>query len=132
LSKGRYVVAKGDAGVFLYSRIQELLHHFDVPADRLVVSDHGDRILAVAARGEISTVAQLDLATRRARHWRNLELSQFAPTFDGSTWYVAKGSFVHALDLQSNMERSLWRSGSAAAAISALSRDTTHLSFSTV
>ena len=132
LSKGRYLIAKGDAGVFLYSRVQQLLHHFDVPADSLVVSDHGDRVLAVAARGETSSVAQIDLATRRARHWRTLELSQFASTFDGSTWYVAKGSFVHALDLQSKAEQSLWRSGDAGAGILAISRDATHLSFSTV
>lgn len=51
LPNGQIVVAAGEAGVRLLSRGGGVAAHFDVPAHRLVVSDHGDR-LSVRVGGE--------------------------------------------------------------------------------
>lgn len=101
LPNGNTVVALGEAGVRVVARSGKTLCHLDQPADRLVVSDHGDRALAIAPRGEALRLARLDLAGRRSEPWCEAPPLVAAPDFDGSQWpVVASGKLlvIDALD----------------------------------
>jgi hypothetical protein len=109
LPSGRLLVALGEGGVVWLTPDGRRVAHFDVPAHRLVVSDHGDRALALAPRGELTRVSKLDLRARGARHWLDLELHGHADTFDGSVWYVLERRAVVALDLLARRPHAVWR-----------------------
>jgi hypothetical protein len=83
--------------------------HFDQPAHRLVVSDHEDRVIAVAERGGVYRLAQINLQNRTVREWCEAELTSFADTFDGSTWLVGTGQEFVSLDALSSRLQALWR-----------------------
>ncbi|HEV2846298.1 MAG TPA: hypothetical protein VG477_15685, partial [Thermoanaerobaculia bacterium] len=89
LPNGLLVVALGEAGVRLFSRGGRVVAEFDQPAHRLVISDHGDRALALAKRGGIWRIARLDFAARRGEHWCDAPLEAWAPDYDGALWFVA-------------------------------------------
>ncbi|HEX6902116.1 MAG TPA: hypothetical protein VF789_20535 [Thermoanaerobaculia bacterium] len=89
LPNGLLVVALGEAGVRLFSRGGRVVAEFDQPAHRLVISDHGDRALALAKRGDVWRIARLDFSTRRGEHWCDAALEAFAPDYDGALWFVA-------------------------------------------
>ncbi len=130
LPGGRTLVAFGESGCVLFSRDRKELHRFDVPAESLVVSDARDRLLAVVRRGRLALVHAIDLPKRLARRLTELELGAHARTFDGGTWYVALGDFVHALDVTSLDTPSLWRSAELAADVVSIARVPGHLAFS--
>lgn len=109
LSNGRCVVALGEAGVRLLSREGKSVAHFDQPAHRLVLSDHEDRVIAVAERGGVYRLAQIDLQNRTVRDWAEAELTAFADTFDGATWLVGTGQDFVSLDALSSRVQALWR-----------------------
>ena len=109
LSNGRCVAALGEAGVRLLSREGKTVAHFDQPAHRLVVSDHEDRVIALAERGGVYRLAQIDLQARTVRAWCEAELTAFAETFDGATWLVGTGKDFVSLDAMSTRLESLWR-----------------------
>lgn len=109
LPSGRLLVALGEGGVVWLTPDGRRVAHFDVPAHRLVMSDHGDRALALAPRGELTRVSKLDLRARGARHWLDLELAGHADTFDGSVWYVLERRAVVALDLLARRPHAVWR-----------------------
>lgn len=89
LPNGLLAVALGEAGVRLFSRGGRVVAEFDQPAHRLVISDHGDRALALAKRGDIWRIARLDFMARRGEHWCDAALDAFAPDYDGALWFVA-------------------------------------------
>ncbi|UQA57500.1 bpX6 domain-containing protein [Polyangium aurulentum] len=108
LPGGRVLVALGEAGVRLLSPEGKTLVHFAQPAHRLVLSDHGDRALALAPRGGAWRIARIDIAGRRARPWCDARLDHFASSFDGATWFIAAGDAVHAIDVLDEGWQSLW------------------------
>lgn len=109
LGDGRMLVALGEAGVKLLTRDGRTVTHFDQPAHRLVLSDHGDRAIALARRGEVWRLARLDLLARRADDWCEARVDAFAPDYDGSLWFVgAKGDF-YAIDANAKGFDALWR-----------------------
>jgi len=61
----------------------------DQPAHRLVVSDHGDRAIALARRGSVWRLARLDFGNRRAEPWCDARLEAFATDYDGALWFVS-------------------------------------------
>lgn len=98
LENGRALVALGESGVSFRSREGREIALFDVPAHRLVVSDAGDKAIAVARRGAVCRLARLDLVRRTARDWCDAPIDAFAPDFDGARWFVAT-SDLHAIDV---------------------------------
>ncbi|MDC0670813.1 bpX6 domain-containing protein [Nannocystis radixulma] len=93
LPDGALLVALGELGVRLYDRAGKLRWHADQPAHSLVVSDHGDRAIAVAPRGpDVVRLARLDLVRRKAASWCEARLARWAASFDGHTWLVAETS----------------------------------------
>ncbi len=109
LPNGQLLVACGEGGVRWVTRHGKPVAHFDVPAHRLVVSDHGDRVLALAPRGSLTVVSKIDLHARRARPWLDLPVEGGADTFDGAVWYVREPRAVVALDVLARRSSAVWR-----------------------
>ncbi len=108
LPGGRLLLALGEAGVRLISAQNKTLVHFDQPAERLVLSDHGDRAIAVARRGEAFRTARIDIVRRRAQRWFDAIFEDFADTFDGSLWFVTGEHGAYALDALEEGFSALW------------------------
>lgn len=99
LPTGRLVVALDEAGVRVLGRDGRPLFHLDQPARRLVLSDRGDRALAVAPRGrDTLRLSRLDLVGRRSEGWCDAQLDVFADDFDGATWVVSRGDRLLLID----------------------------------
>jgi hypothetical protein len=102
LPGGRLLIALGEAGVRLIDGRPRPRPRapvvFSEPAHALVVSDHGDRALALARRGDAWRVARLDLIHGRSEPWCEARFDAAASTFDGGTWVVAKGPRVLVID----------------------------------
>ncbi len=124
LPDGRMLVALGEIGVWLLSREGNVLTRFAEPASRLVISDHGDRAILVAPRGEACRVARLDLVTKRVRRWCDARFDQFAPDFDGLTWFVARGDTVYAIDATADPWEHQWKVEERGGTVRALQRNT--------
>ena len=98
LPNGLTVVALGEAGVRLLSRDGRTVGEIDQPAHRLVLSDNGDRALALAPRGDAWRLARLDLAARQGEFWCDARFDAAAADYDGSLWFVAADNGLVAVD----------------------------------
>jgi hypothetical protein len=108
LPDGRILVALGEVGARLLTPDGRVVTHFDRPTHALVVSDHGDRAIGIAHRGEVSLLSTIDLAARTVRPWTEARLDQWARTYDGATWFVSAGARFQAIDTLSRELRSVW------------------------
>jgi hypothetical protein len=122
LPDGRMLVALGEIGAWLLSREGKVLTRFAEPASAIVLSDHGDRALLLAPRGEAYRVARLDLATRRVRPFCDARFDRYAPSFDGSIWFVARGGALYAIDAASDRWEHLWSVEEQGAQMTAVQR----------
>jgi len=109
LPDGKMILALGELGVWLIARDGHVLTRWAEPADRIVLSDHGDRAILLARRGESYRVARLDLITKRVRSWCDARFQQFAPDFDGFCWFVAHQNTVYAIDATAEGWEHLWK-----------------------
>lgn len=109
LPSGKLLVAQDEAGVVLLSRAGRPLQRYPVPAQELVVSEHGDRALAIGLRSDHVVVSKIDLVAGRAQLWLEAELDAWASDFDGETWYAAKGSTLFAVDALKPKLHSEWK-----------------------
>lgn len=98
LANGLTAVALGEAGVRLVSRARKAVAEIDQPAHRLVVSDRGDRLLALARRGDAWRVARIDVPSRKAELWCDARIGAFAPDYDGLLWFVASEHGLTAIE----------------------------------
>lgn len=108
LPGGRLLVALGEAGVRMLSPEGKTLVQFDQPAQRLVISDHGDRAIAITPRGHSCRTARIDLVRRRAQRWIDATLHEFASNFDGSMWFVSNNEGIYAIDALEENFQSIW------------------------
>jgi hypothetical protein len=108
LPNGLTAVALGEAGVRLLSRDGRTVAVLDQPAHRLVVSDHGDRALALARRGDAWRLARLDFLSRTAETWCEARLRAFAPDYDGALWFVAGPDGLVAIEPASQRFDGSW------------------------
>jgi MoxR-vWA-beta-propeller ternary system domain bpX6 len=104
-----YLLALGEAGAVLWNRRAKPVAHFDLPCEALVTSQDGSRMLSVGRRGGRLLVGRIDLATRRAEPWCELEASSFCRQFDGETWLIARGAELLQLDVVDESPRVLRR-----------------------
>ena len=132
LSGQRVLLALGEAGVRLVRADGSLVAHFDVPAFWLVPSVHEDRVLALAPRGELKRISYIELGPRRAAHWCDAKVDVFAPSYDGSLWFVAAGDTVMAVDALARDElRAVWRVGQLDGRVAVMEADAEWLRFAT-
>jgi hypothetical protein len=120
-------VALGEAGVRLLSRDGRAVAELDPPAHRLVVSDHGDRALALAKRGETWRVTRIDFVSRTAEDWCDARLEAFASGFDGSLWFVAERGGLTAVETTAAGFDGAWATPLPGHAL-AIARSATHVS----
>jgi hypothetical protein len=99
----------GVVGIRLITRDGRTIAHFDYPADRIVVSENGNRIIALARRGEVWGLSKVDVQSRRATPWRHAEITRFTTNFDGASWFILCGEDLYVLDATSNHLDAMWR-----------------------
>lgn len=122
LPNGRMLVALGEVGARLLTRDGRTITHFDYPAEKLVISDNGDRAIALAPRGEVWRLSRLDLIRWRGEDWCDASIDAFAPSYDGGLWFLgAKGDF-YVIDAQSKSFEALWRVPEAGAKVLKVAR----------
>ncbi|GHH80906.1 hypothetical protein GCM10018781_62360 [Kitasatospora indigofera] len=109
LGSGSVLVACGHAGVRLLAADGRTRARWDVPADRLVLADHGGSALLVAGYGRVREVARLDLATRAVRSWATLPAAHFVPSFDGRHLITADQEGISVLDTLTARPSVVWR-----------------------
>ncbi|HYU34290.1 MAG TPA: bpX6 domain-containing protein [Thermoanaerobaculia bacterium] len=98
LPNGLTLVALGEAGVRLISRAGRTVAEVDQPAHRLVVSDSGNRALALAPRGDSWRLARIDLAARKGEIWCDARFDAAATDYDGVVWFVAAADGLVAIE----------------------------------
>jgi hypothetical protein len=132
LPNGSFLIALGELGIRLLRPDGRVAATFDEPAYRLVVSDRGDRALALAPRGESWRIARINLATRERRLWGQTRLRGFANDFDGERWFVVdENNAVVALDACEPELTATWRVDKLPGAPVAVVRRSSLLSFVT-
>lgn len=129
LPDGRMLVALGELGVRMLARDGRTIASFEQPAQRLVISDHGDRAIALSRRGEVFRLSRLDLSARRASFYCEARFDRFAPDFDGATWFVAEGDTVLAIDMLAERLKALWQVTRVGSPPLCLSRNDRNLCF---
>ena len=128
LPNGLTAVALGEAGVRLLSRGGRTVAELDQPAHRLVVSDHGDRAIALARRGDTWRLARLDLLARRAETWCEARLEAFAPDYDGALWFVVGSDGLVAVETAAAGFDGPWGVSRLPSRALAVARSSTHCS----
>lgn len=123
LPRGRLLLALGEAGILLVDRLGKPLRRYEHPASRLVVSDSGSRVIALAARGAVTTLTRIDLATGRARRWCDARFVAAVDSYDGSGWFITTNDALAMVDAQAEGLDVLWRVGQLGHPIVALERD---------
>ncbi|WP_344345039.1 hypothetical protein, partial [Kitasatospora putterlickiae] len=110
LDSGSLLVACGQAGVRLLAPDGRTRAHWDTPADRLVLADHGGSALLVEDHGpDLRGFARLDLATRTVRPWTTLRARRAAPSYDGRHLLASDGEGIVVLDTLAARPTVVWR-----------------------
>lgn len=131
LGDGRILIALGEAGVRLLTRDGRTVSHFDQPAHRLVLSDHGDRAIVLARRGEVWRLARLDLLGRRTGDWCETHIDAFASNYDGSLWFIGAKRDFYAIDANAEKFEALWRVPDVGEKVIGVARSASSCSFLT-
>jgi hypothetical protein len=109
LPDGRLLVALGEAGLMLLSREGRQIAQWNQPAQRLVVSDDGTRVLGMARRDRICRLIRFDVLARKAAYWCDTRITEYTDNFDGSAWCIADGEDLYLIDTLAQHFEPLWR-----------------------
>ncbi|MDZ4834301.1 MAG: bpX6 domain-containing protein [Candidatus Melainabacteria bacterium] len=109
LPDGRTVMALGEAGVCVLNVDGKRMEHFSLPATQFVMSWNGDRLIALAKRGEMYRITRLDLVTSQFEDLGEARLTCFATTYDGSVWCAANESEFYVVDAALSYYKVLWQ-----------------------
>jgi hypothetical protein len=128
LPDGRLVVSLAGVGIRIIKPSGKTEVEFDLPADELVLSDNGLRLLALRRLDEgVLGVSQIALPERRIRIIGDIPATTWAQTYDGAAWYHANGSHLVMLDMLADGPSALWRQTEHPDLIYAIARDPTQL-----
>ncbi len=131
LPNGRMLVALGEIGVKLLTRDGRTVTHFDQPAEKLVISDNGDRAIALSRRGEVWRLSRLDLIAWRGEDWCDAHIDAFAPDYDGSLWFLGSKGDFYAIDAHAKNFEALWRVPEAGSKVLSVARSESSCGFLT-
>lgn len=109
LPKQRVLLAEGEAGVSILNTNGKVSAHFAVPAHQLVVSDSGNRAIALAQRGEFIRLSKIDLSQQRSQYWCDVRLDHYCSHYDGVLWFVAMEDRLLAIDVEAEEFKSIWQ-----------------------
>ena len=128
LPDGRIVAALSGIGLRVMRPSGKAEVDFDVPADDIIISDNGLRVLALRRVGEhVIAISSIALPERRTRHLGEIAATIWAQTFDGASWFLANHRQVWMLDMLPEGPTALWRQDLPAAAITGIARSATQL-----
>lgn len=127
LPDGKLLLALGEAGACVVTREGRVTARFGEPAHQLVLSDHGDRAIAIAPRGHARRLAKVDLLARRARPWCDVPFDAHAATYDGRTWFVGHGDTVFAIEADASGWEHSWKVDHPGNDVRALARSSSSL-----
>lgn len=131
LPNGRMLIAFGEIGARLLTPDGRMVAHFDQPAEKLVISDNGDRAIALAHRGAVWRLSRLDLISWRGEDWCDAHMEAFAPNYDGSLWFVGSKGDFYAIDTHAKNFEALWRVPDAGERVLRVARSESSCSFLT-
>ncbi|MBX9667754.1 MAG: hypothetical protein K2X93_09060 [Candidatus Obscuribacterales bacterium] len=131
LPDGRVILALGEAGVCVLDGESQGTQYFTFPATQFVASWNGDRLLALANRGDQKRITKLDLISYQYDDLGEVRLTAFATEYDGSIWYVANQCELYAVDATQSNFKVLWQMPNVLEEISSIVCNEKHCSFST-
>jgi len=123
LPNGRALVALGEAGVYLISQDGKVIKHFHAPADQFIESDNGDRVLCIAARGQIKRMTRIDAITGKADDLGEVRFDRFAPSYNGSNWFASFEDQFMVMDATADRCKLLWLMPNVPGNVENISRD---------
>lgn len=109
LRNGNSIVAMAEAGICMLDGEGRILKHWTVPADRFVISQYGDRALAIANRGDAKRITRVDFVSGKSEYLGEFLIDVFADNYDGSVWYAAKEEQLYVVDAMASRIKVLWR-----------------------
>jgi hypothetical protein len=101
IARGCWLLAMGEAGVWLLDRHGRRLHVFPTPAHELIAPVTGTVVIAIARRGAYSSLARIDVASRAVHPWPDSLITHWSPRHDGLSWPVATDTTVSVLQIHS-------------------------------
>ena len=104
----RVLLAEGERGARFLDRHGRDADLIVEPVHRFVPAPRGRLMLGAARRDESWRFSKLDLVAGRGRRWIDIAADAFAPTFDGSKLWLARGQTLYAVDVTSDTYRALW------------------------
>lgn len=128
LPDGRLVLALAGIGIRVVRKSGHIEAEFDVPADGLITSDNGLRLLAVQALGEQAVgVSSIALPERKIQRLGELPATTWAQTYDGANWFLAHHDQLWMLDMLPEGPTALWRQEHSDGPIIGIARDASDL-----
>jgi hypothetical protein len=127
LPDGGLILALGESGLRQVNSRGVTVAAWPIPAHKIILADHGNRLLALTRRGTATEVHILSLATRKIRHWHTIEAHRWSHTFDGALWWVVDSHGLALLDTEADRPTAIWRELEGERAIVDLQRSPTSL-----
>jgi len=102
------LVALGDLGVQLLAHDGKVRARWDVPAHKIVVGDHGSRVVLAADRSGVHTLHQLDLPISKPQSLPPIRTRGLLDGYDGARLVTAGDEGLHWLELDNDRWRVAW------------------------
>ncbi len=103
------LIGLGEQGVRCIDESGKTVAEYNVPADRLVVADSGNRVVAIARRHAYCSVSQINMSDKSSCYWDDIPLDNWEPTYNGEIWYVAHDDQLAVVDTQCQPSQLLWQ-----------------------
>jgi hypothetical protein len=133
LPDGRLLVAVAGVGVRVVKPSGRIEAEFDVPADALIPSDTGLRVLALRGLGNgVVGMTAIAIPERRTRPLGEIAATVWADTFDGAQWFVGNHTQLWMLDMLADGPVALWQQTEHREPIVAISREAEQLAVASI
>ncbi|MFL6659298.1 MAG: hypothetical protein ACJ8GW_14560, partial [Massilia sp.] len=109
LPDGHYLLALGERGVTRVTAQGKIVVHFPLPAYHLVLSQNGERALALARRGAVVRVSRIDLTSCKVSDWLSHAFDAWSDRFDGAVWNAVIDNRVVAIDTTKEGLSVIWQ-----------------------
>lgn len=105
----RYLLAMGEAGIYIVNKHGQIIKRMDCPAHHLVLSESGNRVIAVARRDRVVRLSKWILHEDKSHFWCETQLQAFSDRFDDDYWVVADKQRLMAVDVQRDDLHAVWQ-----------------------
>jgi hypothetical protein len=103
------LVALGDQGVRLLTHAGKVRARWDVPAHRIIVADHGNRVVLAADRSGVYSLHELDLPISKPRPLPPIRASYPLDTYDGTRLVTLSSEGLRWLEPEGDRWRVAWQ-----------------------